>query len=143
MFSRLLPRVDPLVLKLTRGHKTLSSVLAGFPEVAVTTIGAKSGKPRQRVLVYIRDPDNPHVFALVASNFGAPHNPAWYYNLKANPRATCTLGGETAEYIAHEARGDEYAKFWRRAAETYGGYSLYQERCGPRHIPILVMVRQD
>jgi deazaflavin-dependent oxidoreductase (nitroreductase family) len=80
-------------------------------------------------------------FAIVASNFGQRHNPAWYYNLKANPRVSCTLGGAVASYHAHEAQGEEYDRFWRLALETYIGFPGYRERAGERHIPIMVLRR--
>ncbi len=141
LFSRLLPRADPVVLRLTRGRKTLSSLLAGFPEVLVTTRGAKSGQPRSTLLLCIRDQADPNVFALVASSFGQLHNPAWYYNLKACPRATCSFPGQVPrDYAAHEATGGEYEKFWRLAADTYVGFPLYKQRAAGRHIPIMVMV---
>ena len=139
LYARTLHHLDRAFLKLTRVRTPLSSVLAGLPEVMVTTVGAKTGRSRTLPLVYIRDEADPNTFAVVASNFGQHHNPAWYYNLKASPRARCSFGGQTGEYVAHEATGEEYEKFWRRAADTYIGYPLYQQRAGGRHIPIMVM----
>ncbi len=128
-----------MVLAITRGRTNLSMLLAGFPEVMVTTIGAKSGLPRTLPLVYIRDNTDPRRFALIASNFGQHHNPAWYYNLKTHSTVTCTLDGQTSEYIAHEADGEEYAKFWQAAVDTYFGYALYKQRANHRHIPIMIL----
>ncbi len=140
LFSRILPRADPMFLELTRGRATLSSILAGFPEVLVTTRGARSGQPRSIMLLCIRDEADPNVFALIASNWGRPHNPAWYYNLKAYPRATCSIPGQPArEYAAHEANGGEYDEFRKLAARTYLGFPLYWARAAGRHIPIIVM----
>ena len=139
LFSVILPNPDRIFLKLTGGRKSLTSILAGLPVAMVTTTGAKSGLPRTLPLVYIRDDRKPGVFALVASNFGKKHNPAWYYNLKANPRAACEIGGAAKEYTAREARGEEYDRFWSCAVDTYFGYALYRERAGKRHIPIMVM----
>ena len=70
------------------GRATVTSVLAGLPVVLLTTTGVKSGLPRTLPLLCIRDERNPTTFALVASNWGQTHYPAWYLNLKANPRAT-------------------------------------------------------
>jgi deazaflavin-dependent oxidoreductase (nitroreductase family) len=95
----------------------------------VTTVGAKSGLPRTLPLMRIRDGADPRTFALVASNWGQRHNPAWYHNLKACPHARCSFGGQTGEY----------EKFWQRAVDAYIGYPLYQQRAGGRHIPIMVM----
>jgi len=141
-FSRTLHHLDWIVLKLSQGRTTLTSILAGVPTIVLTTIGAKSGLPRTLPLVCIPDNQDPSVFALIASNFGQQHNPAWYFNLKANPRATCSIDGQVGTYIAHEASGEEYEKFWKSATEIYFGYSLYKQRAENRKIPILVLMSE-
>ncbi len=139
LYARILHQLDRAFLKLTRGRTTLSSVFAGLPELQITTVGAKSGQPRTIPLIYFRDESDSKTFALIASNWGQYHNPAWYYNLKACPRAKCTIAGQTREYVAHEAAGEEYEKFWQQAADAYIGYPLYRQRAGKRHIPIMVL----
>lgn len=89
--------------------------------------------------MYIPGRHSPNTFALVASNFGQDHNPAWYYNLKANPCATCVIDGKSGEYMAHEAQGEEYEQYWRSAVEMFAGYALYKQRTMRKHIPIMVM----
>ncbi len=138
-FARTLHHLDRLFLQLTGGRTTLTSVLSGAPTVMLTTKGAKSGMMRTLPLLCIRDESNPNTFALIASNWGQTHHPSWYFNLKASGRATCSTGGRTAEYVAHEASGEEYKKFWQRAMDTYLGFPVYQRRAGGRHIPIMVM----
>jgi deazaflavin-dependent oxidoreductase (nitroreductase family) len=50
--------------------------------VVLHTIGAKSGEERLSPVVgFVRDGG----WQVVASKGGAPENPAWYYNLLANP----------------------------------------------------------
>jgi len=138
-YARTLHHLDKIVLKLSGGHMTLTSLVARLPVVMVTTIGAKSGKPRTSPLLCIRDKSDPTTFALIASNWGQRHYPAWYFNLKANPHATCSIASQAGSYVAREAVGEEYERLWRYAAETYLGYPLYQQRAGGRRIPILVM----
>ncbi len=139
LYARTLHHMDQAFLMLTRGRTTLSSALAGLPEVMVTTVGARSRLPRTIPLLCIRDEADPKTFALVASNWGQCRHPAWYYNLKANPHARCSFGRQTGEYVAHEATGEEYEKYWQCAVDAYIGYPLYQQRAGGRHIPIIVM----
>ena len=139
LYARTLHHMDRAFLKATRGRRTISGVLAGLPTVLVTTVGARSGQPRTLPLLCIRDEADPRTFAVIASNFGQHHNPAWYYNLKAHPRAQCSFGRQTEEYVAHEAMGEEYERFWQRAVDTYIGYPLYRQRAGGRHIPIMVL----
>lgn len=137
--ARTLHHVDHVVLKLTGARATATSFLAGAPIVWVTTTGAKSGAPRTLPLLCIRDGHAPHTFALIASNWGQRRHPAWYWNLKARPRVTCTLDGKTGPYLAHEASAEEYDQFWQSAVDTYLGYALYRQRAGGRHIPIVVL----
>ena len=56
----------------------------------VTTTGAKTGQPRMMPVVAV--PDGDHLMAL-GSNWGQRQHPAWYYNLRAHPTATVTVGG--------------------------------------------------
>ncbi|GAB4441073.1 MAG: nitroreductase/quinone reductase family protein [Chloroflexi bacterium OHK40] len=125
---------DRLLLPLTRGRFTLSRLV--YPTLLLTTIGAKSGRPRATPLIYFRD--GPRI-VLVASNYGGARHPAWYHNLRTTPRATVTLEGATRPYLAHEASGAERAELWRKAVAFYGGYATYQRCAGPRQIPIMVL----
>src|SRR5438445_9301252 len=74
----------------------------------LTTVGARSGEERISPVMYHRDGER---FVVVASKGGAPDNPAWYHNLKANPLATVEVGTEsgteTFEVRAQEAVGGE------------------------------------
>jgi deazaflavin-dependent oxidoreductase (nitroreductase family) len=140
LLARVLPGVDRLGLKLSRGQITLTSILAGVPVMWVTTTGARSGKPRTRPLLPIPDPEHPGRYALIASNFGQRRFPAWYYNLKKHPQATGVLNAQTMTLRAHEAAGEEYERFWRYATDTYFGYALYARRAG-RRVPIIVLER--
>jgi deazaflavin-dependent oxidoreductase (nitroreductase family) len=76
---------------------------------------------------------------LVASRAGASRNPAWYHNLRANPRCRIWATGRSGEYAAHEAEGEERARLWKIALDRYAGYAVYQERAGDRRIPVMVL----
>jgi deazaflavin-dependent oxidoreductase (nitroreductase family) len=131
--------LDALFLRLSRGRRTLSGLLAGIPTVILTSTGAKSGEARTLPLLCVPHEADPSVFALVATNWGQRNYPAWYFNLKAHPQATCSINGRSASYIAHEAAGEEYDRFWKRATALYHGFLNYKERITARHIPIMVM----
>ncbi len=142
-FAPILHHLDALFLRLSRGRLTLSGILTGVPTVIVTSIGAKSGQPRTLPLLRVQDDQRSEVFGLIATNWGQPYYPAWYFNLKANPNATCSIDGRSVAYIAHEAVGEEYERFWKQAVEIYKGYLLYKQRITTRHIPIMVMQPVD
>lgn len=137
--SRTLPYLDRFLFNATRGHSTPTRLLGGVPVVMLTTVGARTGVKRTVPLLYVADSQNPAAIAVVASNWGQRHHPAWYYNLRANPRATCAFPGHASEYIAHEASGAEYDRLWQRFAALYRGYALYKQRARGRQIPIMVM----
>ena len=138
-FSRTLHHFDRGFLKLTKGSKSLTSVLSGAPLVMLTTTGARSGLPRTLPLLCIREHKTDDTFALIASNWGQKHHPAWYYNLRANPSAMCAIKGHVREYLGHEAESEEYQAYWQCAMDTYIGFPTYQKRAGARTIPIIVM----
>lgn len=142
LYARTLHHLDRLVLRVSRGRRSATSVMSGLPLVMVTTTGAKSGLPRTTPLLCIRSDDAPTTFAVLASNWGQKRYPAWYFNLKANPRATCSIDGVAGDYLAHEATDDEYTRYWRAASATYLGYPLYRQRISGRAIPIIVLTPQ-
>lgn len=142
LYARTLHHLDRLVLRVSRGRRSATSVMSSLPLVLVTTTGARSGLPRTIPLLCIRSDDAPATFAVIASNWGQKRYPAWYFNLKANPRATCAIDGAAGAYLAHEATGEEYARYWRAASATYLGYPLYRQRISGRAIPIIVLTPQ-
>ena len=140
--SRVLHHVDRFFFQASGQRATFSSLIAGVPVVILTSKGAKSGLFRSVPLLCIRDENDPTSFALIATNWGQKSYPAWYYNLKANPEAVCSIDGNSGHYLAHEAQGEEYERFWQYAASTYFGYPLYKKRITGRRIPIMVMMAQ-
>ncbi len=65
----------------------------------LTTTGAKSGQPRMSPLSCRRIDGRLFV---IAGFGGADVNPAWVYNLRANPDAHVELGGESFDVTARE-----------------------------------------
>src|SRR3974390_2678391 len=65
---------------------------AGTTLILIHHIGARSGIERVLPLGCFSHAGG---FAIVASNGGSSAHPAWYYNLKANPRITVEVGAQT------------------------------------------------
>ena len=141
-FSRTEHHFDWFFLKLSGNRVSMTGIFAGLPVLELTTTGAKSGQTRTLPLIFIRDTQNPKEFALIATNWGQAHNPAWYYNLKADPHATCNLRGQTDAYLAREAVDAEYERYWQLAQGAYLGFPLYKARASHRRIPIMVLSPQ-
>src|ERR1700690_2055429 len=85
----------------------------GMPLLLLHHTGAKSGQSYTNPLAYRRDGDR---YAIFASKAGAPTNPDWYYNLKANPEVTVEVGAETLSAVASEAEGDERDRIYAAQA---------------------------
>jgi hypothetical protein len=49
------------------------------------------------------------------------------------------MHGEQKTYLAREAEGEEYQRYWQLAEETFFGYRLYRQRIRSRRIPILIL----
>jgi deazaflavin-dependent oxidoreductase (nitroreductase family) len=69
---------------------------------------------------------------------GRERHPAWYYNLKANPRATVEVRGVSHEVVARELQGTERERCYQRGVDVYPGFTLYQRRAH-RQIPVLAL----
>ncbi len=135
LLARTLYRVDAPLLLISQGRISLAGLIAGLPVIMLTTTGAKTGKPRTTPLVGIVDGEQ---LVLVASYYGSAHHPAWYHNLRAQPDAAVTVGGQTRTYRAREVTDAEYDHCWQRAVAVYAGFEAYRRRAR-RRIPIVVL----
>jgi deazaflavin-dependent oxidoreductase (nitroreductase family) len=102
--------------------------------IIVTTRGRKSSKIRKFALMRV---EHGGEYALVASKGGAPDNPVWYYNLKADPHVAIQDGPEPFDATVREVEGDERAAWWERAVAAFAPYAEYQANTD-RHIPVFV-----
>jgi deazaflavin-dependent oxidoreductase (nitroreductase family) len=109
-----------------------------MPVVVVTNRGAKSGKVRKTPLMRV---EHDGEYLAVASKGGAPENPLWYYNLRANPDVEVQDGAGQWEMTAREISGDERAVWWERAVAAYPPYAEYQERT-TRLIPVFLLEKK-
>jgi deazaflavin-dependent oxidoreductase (nitroreductase family) len=121
--SRILPPIDRAVARLTGGRHTLSELAA--PTLLLTTIGRKSGQERTQPLVYVPYDGG---WAVVGTNFGQAHHPAWTHNLVANPEARVTLDGTRTRVRARRVDEDEFVRLWPEFVARYPGYADYAER---------------
>jgi deazaflavin-dependent oxidoreductase (nitroreductase family) len=92
----------------------VGGMFEGMPLVLLHHTGAKSSQSRIGPLVYLRDDGRYVVFA---SKAGAPTNPDWYHNLKAQPKVTIEIGTNTIDAVASEATGEECERLYRTQAE--------------------------
>jgi deazaflavin-dependent oxidoreductase (nitroreductase family) len=103
--------------------------------LVLSTVGRKTGKARAHCLIYVRDGEN---CLVMASNFGLPQHPAWYYNLVANPRVSVQVGRKRFEVMARIATPDERSRMWPMIVETHPRYGDYQAAT-TREIPVVIL----
>lgn len=123
------------VEKVTEAGTTDAVDIIGLKVVLMTMRGAKSGKIRKVPVMRV---EKDGVYAAVASLGGAPKNPVWYYNLKADPKVSLQDGEVTKEYVAREIEGDEYDEWWQRSVAAYPPYAEYQTKT-TRKIPLFLL----
>ena len=108
------------------------------PLVILHTIGAKSGELREIPLVALLEDDE---FIVFASKGGAPDNPDWAYNLRANPSIAVEYGTErfTAN-VTELSEADSSAKIQEQAA-IMPQFGEYVKTAAPRIIPAFKLSR--
>lgn len=116
----------------TSGTTLLDS---GLPVVIITNKGAKTGAIRKTPVMRVEHEGR---YAAVGSKGGAPENPVWVYNLRANPDVVLQDGRETWAMTAREISGEERAIWWERAVAAYPSYTDYQKNTD-RLIPVFLL----
>jgi deazaflavin-dependent oxidoreductase (nitroreductase family) len=123
------------IAEFRANHGRVGGPFEGAPMVIVHSVGAKSGQPRTNIMMYLADGDRYLVFA---SNNGRDDNPAWYWNLMANPDTRIEVGDDTVEVHATELRGAERDEKYAVQAERYPGFAEYARQTS-RTIPVVAL----
>ena len=107
----------------------------GAPVLLLTSTGAKSGEQRTTPVVYQPDGERMVIFA---SKAGAPENPAWFHNLRANPTASVEVGSDTVEVEAVVTDGDERQRLFDRQKQLMPQFADYEQKT-TRQIPVVAL----
>ena len=129
---KLLTWLNVVLYRLSGGR--LLNKMEGCPVCLVTMTGHKSGKRKTIALMYTADGND---VLLVASLGGAPRNPVWYFNLKAQPEIEIQLGKLKRRMLAREASPEERIALWPKVIASYPSFAAYQTRTA-REIPVFV-----
>jgi deazaflavin-dependent oxidoreductase (nitroreductase family) len=128
---------DRIIAEFRANHGQVGGNFDGAPLLLLGTTGARSGEPRVNPMMYLAEGDRLMVFA---SFGGQPVNPAWYHNLKANPKVTVEVGDEVYEALATEVTGADRDRIYAEQATRYPGFAEYQEKTS-RRIPVVALAR--
>src|SRR5262245_2486397 len=117
------------------GTKGTTLLDTGLPVIIFTHIGSKTGAIRKTPVMRVKDGDS---YVLVGSQGGAPQDPAWVNNLRANRQIE--LRDETGvqpmrtEEIKDKAERD---RLWKLAVAAFPPYAEYQTKTA-RQIPVFL-----
>ena len=107
----------------------------GLPVIIVTHTGGKTGATRKTPLMKVQDGPR---YVLVGSMGGAPSNPVWVYNLRANPSVEIRDLAHVQPMRVREVTDDaERGRLWKLAVAAFPPYEEYQAKTS-RRIPVFV-----
>lgn len=107
----------------------------GLPVIIVTNRGNRTGAIRKTPLMRVKDGN---YYVLVGSRGGAPKNPVWVYNLRAD--GDVEIRDEADVYtmrVREIEEGEERARLWALAVAAFPPYEEYQGRTA-RRIPVFL-----
>ena len=109
----------------------------GLPCIIVTHKGNRTGAIRKTPLMRVKDGDS---YVLVGSMGGAPRNPVWVYNLRADGNVEIRDRTEVFRMRAREVESaEERARVWAIAVAAFPPYADYRETAAPtRTIPVFI-----
>ncbi|CAA9464232.1 MAG: AclJ [uncultured Rubrobacteraceae bacterium] len=131
---RVIGTLHRLLYQFTGGR--MGGTLRGGPVLLLTTTGRKTGQERTWPLCYL--PASGDELVLVASAGGAPRHPAWYSNLRADPRVSVRSGEGSRKMVARAAEESERARLWEIIVRRYPVVASYQRKSG-REIPVVIL----
>jgi deazaflavin-dependent oxidoreductase (nitroreductase family) len=103
----------------------------------LTTTGAKSGQTRVSPLAYFRVDGK---LIIIGSFAGAPMNPAWVHNLRANRQAHVEVGTDAFDVTARELPPAEREELFPKVTAVAPGFAEYQAKTA-RVIPLFELQR--
>src|SRR6185503_4666993 len=95
----------------------------GLPILLLTTTGRKTGKKRILPLGYFEYGNS---YVITASNAGFDTHPAWFHNLKSNPKVALQIQDTQFTAIAEPANPTLRKQLWNKLVEIAPGYSAYE-----------------
>jgi deazaflavin-dependent oxidoreductase (nitroreductase family) len=132
---RMMPPLERFAARLSGGRGPISGVVV--PSLKLHTIGARSGEPRETLLMCC--PMDDGTIYVTGSNFARPEHPGWTWNLLAHPDAEIDYRGDRRAVRAELVSDAEREQTWRMLEENWPGYRGY-ERTSGRQLRIFRLV---
>lgn len=113
----------------------VGGIFEGKPVLLLHHKGAKTGTERVSPLMYQKVDGG---YAIFASKGGAPDNPDWFHNIKANPETEIEVGADRVTVKARIVDGDERETIWERQKSEFPQFAEYEANTD-RTIPVIVL----
>lgn len=110
---------------------------AGRTLLLLHSIGARSGHPRVTPLAYLTIDGRMFV---VGSYAGAPRDPAWVHNLRADPHARIEVGSDAYDVSVRELPLPERAEMYPEVVAAADAFAAHQAKTS-RIIPLFELTR--
>lgn len=108
----------------------------GHPILLLHHKGARTNTERVNPVTY--QPLDNGDRAIFASKGGAPDNPDWFHNLRANPKVEIEVGTETLAVTARVADPEERGPIWEQQKKDMPGFAEYEQKT-TRQIPVVIL----
>ncbi len=135
VLGRALVPADRVLLGISGGRVGVGTAV-GLRTLLLTTIGRRSGEPRQVPLLYVERAGG---YVVIGSNWGGEAHPAWSANLLAQPKATIAVHGRTIDVAGRLLTGDERREMWDAVAAYWPAYDRYAVRAEHREIRVFLL----
>ncbi|MEV4054957.1 nitroreductase family deazaflavin-dependent oxidoreductase [Amycolatopsis sp. NPDC049688] len=135
VLGRALVPADRVLLRISGGRVGVGAAV-GLQTLLLTTIGRRSGEPRQVPLLYVERAGG---YVVIGSNWGGEAHPAWSANLLARPEATVSVHGRTLGVTGRLLTGDERQEMWDAVAAYWPAYDRYAVRAEHREIRVFLL----
>ena len=107
----------------------------GLPCLVMTTLGKKTGEPRQAAMIYSQAGGD---FVVIGSKGGSDTPPAWFVNLMATGGGFIQVADKRYCVTARIAEGAEREPLWQQMAGIFPTYLEYQQKT-ERLLPVVVL----
>lgn len=109
-----------------------------FDALVLPTRGRRSSEERRTPLGWFPGKDGS--WLIVAAAAGARNNPAWYYNLAADPdQVQIEFAGRTVAVTAEQLHGAERAEAWQQITTAAPAFGKYEEKTD-RELPVIRLI---
>lgn len=126
-------KMQVFLYRLTNGR--IGGEIQGLRVLLLTTVGRKTGKRRTNSLGFFEYEGG---YVITASNLGLDTNPAWFVNLKYNPRAEIQVMDKKMTTQSEVVVGKLRQELWGKLMSIAPGYGDYQKRT-TREIPMVLL----